>query len=76
MPKEPNLLKDIQKLELDPNKSYIFFLPYSPAPYETRQRLIESLHAQLKERGIDNLVVMCTDPPNIRIIETPPHAKD
>ncbi len=73
MSKAPNLLKDIQKIELDPSKSYILFLP-APAPLDVKQlENIERFYDALKERGIDNMIVMIENPQDIRIIETPTH---
>ncbi len=73
MSKTHNLLKDIHKIELDPSKSYILFLP-APAPLDVKQlENIERLYDALKERGIDNMIVMIENPQDIRIIETPTH---
>ena len=105
MSKTHNLLKDIHKIELDPSKSYILFLP-APAPLDVKQLVqrvwyfsgvspydfpamsprilpryseravlenIERLYDALKERGIDNMIVMIENPQDIRIIETPTH---
>ncbi len=71
MPKSPNLLKDMQKLELDQSKSYVLFLP-APAPLDGKGlKNIERLYDALKERGIDNMIVTINNPQDIRIIEAP-----
>ncbi len=71
MTKDPNLLKDIQKIELNPSKSYILFLP-APAPLDAKQlETIERLYDALKKRGIDNMIVTIDNPQDIRVIEAP-----
>ncbi len=77
MPKAPNLLKDVQKIELDPTKQYIMFLPMLPMSGFDHNVFRKSFHDALQARGISNvLLVMVENPQDIRIIESPSHAKD
>jgi hypothetical protein len=74
MPKDTNLIKDIQKIELDPNKRYVFFIPCLVGPSEADKRMVHGIAASLNKVGISNFtVISMPHPEDIRIIETPPH---
>jgi hypothetical protein len=77
MTKAPNLLKDVQKIELDPTKQYVMFLPMMRTSGFDHNIFRKSFHDALRARGISNvLLVMIDQPADIRIIESPSHAKD
>jgi len=74
MPKAPNLLKDMQKIELDPTKQYLLFLPMMRTSGYDRDRFMKRFQEALRARGMSNvLVVMLDQPADIRIIENPSH---
>lgn len=74
MTKAPNLLKDIQKIELDPTKQYIMFLPMMPASLDYQDKFAHHIQQTLREQGLGNtMVIMIENPQDIRIIETPTH---
>ena len=72
MPKDSNLLKDIQKIELDPTKQYIMFLPMMRTSGFDHNIFRKSFHEALRARGMNNILLVVVDQPaDIRIVESP-----
>ncbi len=77
MPKDTNLLEDIQKIELDPTKQYIMLLPMMRTSGLDRQIFIKQFQEALRARGMSNvLLVMLDQPADVRIIENPSHEQN
>lgn len=68
----PKKIPDHTKVELDPTKRYIFFIPVPTImPYQERRNEIQKLKAALDEQGIRGVVIAMEHPESVLIAECP-----
>jgi peptidase E len=70
MPKSKKL-PDLIKVELDPKKRYIIFLPTAGVPAAPVQIAATKLQQALRDQGVTGVLVTLDHPENVRIVETP-----
>ena len=70
MPKT-TALPDHIKVELDPAKRYIIFLPTAGVPAAPVQIAAAKLQQALHDQGVTGILVTLEHPENVRIIEAP-----